>query len=69
MLCASEVGSPTNHLSSGQRRDTGQGPFRNLIGQETKPGHIIDACTNHTVDGIHSDHGYLDNLDNPMGPP
>ncbi len=23
----------------------------------------------HTDDGIHSDHGYLDTLDNPLGPP
>ncbi len=27
---ASEVGSPTNHLGCGQRRDTGQGPFKEL---------------------------------------
>ena len=29
----------------------------------------IYACPNHTDDGIHSDHGYLDTLDNPLGPP
>ena len=28
----SEVGSPINHLGSGQRRDTGQGPFSPLTG-------------------------------------
>ena len=29
---ASEMGSPTNHLGSGQRRDTDQGPFSPLTG-------------------------------------
>ncbi len=29
----------------------------------------IYACPNHTDDGIHLDHGYLDTLDNPLGPP
>ncbi len=29
----------------------------------------IYACPNHTDDGIYSDHGYLDTLDNPLGPP
>ncbi len=29
----------------------------------------IYACPNHTDDGIHSDHGYLDTCDNPLGPP
>ncbi len=29
----------------------------------------IYACPNHTEDGIYSDHGYLDTLDNPLGPP
>ena len=29
----------------------------------------IYACPNHTDDSIHSDHGYLDILDNPLGPP
>ncbi len=29
----------------------------------------IYAWTNHTDDGIYSDHGYLDTLDNPLGPP
>ncbi len=28
----------------------------------------IYACPNHTDDGIHSDHGYLDTWDNPLGP-
>ncbi len=27
------------------------------------------ACPNHTDDGIYADHGYLDTLDNPLGPP
>ena len=27
------------------------------------------ACPNHTDDGIYSDHGYLDTLDNLLGPP
>ncbi len=27
------------------------------------------VCPNHTDDGIYSDHGYLDTLDNPLGPP
>ncbi len=27
------------------------------------------VCPNHTDDGIHSDHGYLDTCDNPLGPP
>ena len=26
-------------------------------------------CPNHIDDGIYSDHGYLDTLDNPLGPP
>ncbi len=26
------------------------------------------ACPNHTDDGIHLDHGYLDTFDNPLGP-
>ncbi len=29
----------------------------------------IYACPNHTDDGIYSDHGYLDTLDNPLGQP
>ncbi len=29
----------------------------------------IYACPNHTDDGIHSDHGYLDTCNNPLGPP
>ena len=29
----------------------------------------IYACPNHTDDGIHSDHGFLDTCDNPLGPP
>ncbi len=29
----------------------------------------IYACPNHTDDGIHSEHGYLDTCDNPLGPP
>ncbi len=29
----------------------------------------IYACPNHTDDGVHVDHGYLDTLDNPIGPP
>ena len=29
----------------------------------------IDACPNHTDGGIHSDHGYLDTYNNPLGPP
>ncbi len=29
----------------------------------------IYACPNHTDDGIHSDHGYLETCDNPLGPP
>ncbi len=32
LLRASEVGSPMNHLGSGQRRDTGQGPFSPFTG-------------------------------------
>ncbi len=28
-----------------------------------------DACPNHTDDGMHSDHGYLDICNNPLGPP
>ncbi len=32
LSCASEVGSPTNHLGSGQRRDKDQGPFSPLRG-------------------------------------
>ncbi len=28
----------------------------------------IYDCPNHTDDGIHSDHGYLDTYDNPLGP-
>ncbi len=31
-ICASKVGSPTNHLGSGQRRDMDQGPFNLLTG-------------------------------------
>ncbi len=27
------------------------------------------ACQNNTDDGIHSEHGYLDTCDNPLGPP
>ncbi len=34
---ASEVGSPTNHLGSRQRRDTGQGPFSPLTGGQGLP--------------------------------
>ncbi len=29
----------------------------------------IYACPNHTDDGMHSDHGYLDTCNNPLGPP
>ncbi len=29
----------------------------------------IYACSNHADDGIHSDPGYLDTCDNPLGPP
>ncbi len=29
----------------------------------------VYACPNHTDDGVYSDHGYLDTLDNPLGPP
>ncbi len=29
----------------------------------------IYAFPNHTDDGVHSDHGYLDTCDNPLGPP
>ncbi len=29
----------------------------------------IYACQNDTDDGIYSGHGYLDTLDNPLGPP
>ncbi len=29
----------------------------------------IYACQNHTDDGIYLDYGYLDTLDNPLGPP
>ncbi len=32
-------------------------------------GDSIYAYPNHTDDGIHSDHGYLDTWDNPLGPP
>ncbi len=32
LLRASEMGSPKNHLGSGQRRDTDQGPFSPLTG-------------------------------------
>ncbi len=28
-----------------------------------------NACPNHTDDGMHSDHGYLDTCNNPLGPP
>ena len=31
LSCASEMGSPTNHLGSRQRQDTGQGSFSPLI--------------------------------------
>ncbi len=27
------------------------------------------VCPNHTDDGIYSDHGYLDTLEIPLGPP
>ncbi len=33
------------------------------------PSMIKYACPNHTDDGIHSDHGYLDICNNPLGPP
>ncbi len=29
----------------------------------------IYAYPNHTDDGMHSDHGYLDTCNNPLGPP
>ena len=29
----------------------------------------LNACPNHRDDGIHSDHGFLDIWDNPLGPP
>ena len=29
----------------------------------------IYTCPNNTDDGIHLDHGYLETLDNPQGPP
>ncbi len=29
----------------------------------------IYACPNNTDDGMHSDHGYLDTCNNPLGPP
>ncbi len=43
-----------------------------LIGGTNGVDHLkaaICACPNHTDDGIHSDHGYLDTCHNPLGPP
>ncbi len=61
------------------------GYHRNVFGVEVKAVNLIGgrrylavrsglnariyACPNHTDDGIHLDHGYLDTLDNPIGPP
>ncbi len=33
-----------------------------------RPCSGLYACPNHTDDDIHLDHGYLDTLDNPLGP-
>ncbi len=53
-----------------------EGCYRYFFGVKVKAVKLIDdlkaaiyACQNHTDDGIHSDHGFLDIWDNPLGPP
>ncbi len=50
-----------------------EGFFGHFFGVKVKTVRFIGgrrfACPNHTDDGIHSDHGYLDTCNNPLGPP
>ena len=44
-------------------------PYGVLPGSEEVNKDALYVCPNHTDYGIYSDNGYLDILDNPLGPP